>query len=181
MTQVSTLSRDEQMLAEIAERDFALACRIHDEVMVAERAEVPEMARAYQRATRSLRQTLALKARLPMDQDDRRHKAEARAESEKAARIHKKKAQVSTPLERAIWDEHEDDDSTEQAIRRLDELLNEAALLDGFLDEPVEQIIRRLAEKLGYHADHPRRRRSDHSSAAPRPRRHQLTPPSPPF
>ena len=144
------IPRAEQMLAEIAERDFALACRIHDEAMAAERAELPEMSRAYQRATRSLRQTLALKARLARDAEEQARRARAQAGIEHAARIHRKKVQVGTPLERAIWNEHEDDDSATQAIARMDELLDEAALLDGFLDEPVEQIIARLAKTLGY-------------------------------
>ena len=109
------------MLAEIAERDFALACRIHDETMAAEPEKIPEMARAYQRATRSLRQTLALKARLTRERDDRRQEVEARAVSEKAARIHKKKAQVAAPLERAIWDEAT---STDAPIVGLDSRTN---------------------------------------------------------
>ena len=153
MTPTPALSRDEEMLAAIAERDFALACRVHDEAMAADRESLPELARAYQRATRSLRQTLALKARLARERDEQQRKAGVRAEAGRAARIHHKQSQVRAPLERAIWDEHEDDDSAEQAILRLGELLDEAALADGFLDEPVERLIVRLAETLGYQVE----------------------------
>jgi hypothetical protein len=153
MTPTPARSRDEEMLAAIAERDFALACRVHDEAMAAERAELAELSRAYQRATRSLRQTLALKARFGREVEERARQAQTRAEAERAGRIHRKKAQVSAPLERAIWDEHEDADSAEQAILRLEELLDEEALADGFLDEPIEQILVRLAQVLGYHVE----------------------------
>ena len=150
MTPTPALSRDEEMLAEIAERDFALACRAHDEAMAAERDQLPALSRAYQKATRSLRQTLALKAKLTRAQDETARKAKARAETERAGRIHDRKEQIRLPLERAIWDEAEDDDSAEREVVRLDDLVEVAARAEGFLDEPVEQLITRIAHALGY-------------------------------
>ena len=146
-------SRDEAMLAEIAERDFALACRTHDAAMACEPQQLPELSRAYQRATRSLRQTLALKARLAGDVAERRRKAAQRAQAEHAARIRHRQDQVAAPLERAIWDEHEDPDCAERELDRLDQLLDELALADDFLDAPLETLIQRLAARLGYDAE----------------------------
>jgi hypothetical protein len=148
VTEPATLSRDEQMLAEIAERDFALACRVHDQAMAAEPAETPELVRAYQKATRSLRQTLALKARLSGLMAERAQKAAERAERERAARIDRKKAQIKGPLERAVWDECERIMDVEPMLDRLDDLLSEAALADDFLDQPLELILARLRRHL---------------------------------
>ena len=59
------LTRDEEILARLAERDLAAVERTHDKLMAAEdAAEIAELGRTYTRMARSLRQTLALKARL---------------------------------------------------------------------------------------------------------------------
>uniref|UniRef100_UPI00286AD48A hypothetical protein n=1 Tax=Phenylobacterium sp. TaxID=1871053 RepID=UPI00286AD48A len=56
---------DEQMLARLAACDLSAAERVHGRLMAAEAtAELAELGRTYQRISRSLRQTLALKARL---------------------------------------------------------------------------------------------------------------------
>ena len=150
----SLAARRDEMLGRFADLALELAEQLHADAMAAETpADRAGLARAFHTLGRTLRQTFALDARLTREAEEKARVAVARAESEKAARIHRKKAQVAAPLERAIWDEHEDDDSAEQAILRLDELLDEAALLDGFLDERVEQIITRLAKTLGYHAE----------------------------
>ncbi len=55
---------DEQMLARLAQLDLTAAERAHGRFMAAEGAdEVSDLGRTYQRMARSLRQTLALKAR----------------------------------------------------------------------------------------------------------------------
>jgi hypothetical protein len=60
-----TPSREEQMLARLAELDLAAAEKAHGKFMAAEESsEIAELGRTYQRLSRSLRQTLALKARL---------------------------------------------------------------------------------------------------------------------
>ena len=56
---------DEAMLSRLAACDFSAAEKVHAKLMAAEEAsEIAELGRAYQRFARSLRQTLALKARL---------------------------------------------------------------------------------------------------------------------
>ncbi|MET0271438.1 MAG: hypothetical protein ABW360_00460, partial [Phenylobacterium sp.] len=62
------IDRDEAMLAELAELDLALARKVQACAMAAEDPEtVGALARSYQRVARSLRQTLALKAKLKRD------------------------------------------------------------------------------------------------------------------
>src|SRR6185437_7008262 len=60
--------RDEEMLARLAEFDLAAAERVHGRLMAAEEtSDIAELGRTYQRVARSLRQTLALKAKLKHD------------------------------------------------------------------------------------------------------------------
>jgi hypothetical protein len=59
---------DEAMLARLAQLDLALAERVHAAAMAAtEPDEINDLGRTYQRVARSLRQTLALKAKLRRD------------------------------------------------------------------------------------------------------------------
>jgi len=61
-------TRDEEMLARLAELDLAAAEKVHGKLMAAEAAgEIADLGRTYQRLARSLRQTLALKAKLARD------------------------------------------------------------------------------------------------------------------
>jgi len=62
------ISRDDARLERLADLDLMAAEKTHAKLMAAEdTAELAECARAYQRAARSLRQTLALKAKLAHD------------------------------------------------------------------------------------------------------------------
>ena len=63
------IDRDAQMLARLAELDMAAAEHVHAKLMAASDAdEIADLGRSYQRVSRSLRQTLALKAKLARDQ-----------------------------------------------------------------------------------------------------------------
>jgi hypothetical protein len=60
--------RDAEMMAALAEIDFSAARHVHAKLMAAtETDEIADLSRAYQRASRCLRQTLALKAKLVQD------------------------------------------------------------------------------------------------------------------
>jgi hypothetical protein len=68
MSEAATDS-DRAMLAELAEMDLALARKLHAVAMAADEPDVTaELSRAYQRQAHSLRQTLALKTKLALDQ-----------------------------------------------------------------------------------------------------------------
>jgi len=71
MTEAADIAdADERMLGRLAELDLAAAERVHGRLMDAEGAdEVADLGRAYQRLARSLRQTLALKAKLKLDRE----------------------------------------------------------------------------------------------------------------
>jgi 2'-5' RNA ligase len=92
---------------------------------------------------------MALEAKLKRDLA--RQDQEARAEAVRAAeiRVHTRKAQVRAAVERLIWTEAEGDEEAERLIDELGEHLEEAALNQGFADDPVEIHIARLRAALG--------------------------------
>jgi hypothetical protein len=64
----TTDDRGADMLAELAEMDLSAAKHVHAQLLAAtEASEVADLSRSYQRASRCLRQTLALKAKLTQD------------------------------------------------------------------------------------------------------------------
>jgi hypothetical protein len=73
------IDRDEKMLSRLAELDLAWVERVHAQAMAAtETDEINALGRTYQRAARSLRQTLALKAKLKHDGAEAAARAKAR-------------------------------------------------------------------------------------------------------
>lgn len=68
MSEAPPIDRDAEMLARLAELDMTATEHVHAKLMAAtETAEIAELGRTYQRMSRSLRQTLALKAKLARD------------------------------------------------------------------------------------------------------------------
>lgn len=68
MSEAPPIDRDAELLARAAELDMQAVEKVHAKLMAAEEtAEIAELGRTYQRMTRSLRQTIALKARRARD------------------------------------------------------------------------------------------------------------------
>lgn len=111
MTAAPTPDRDAEMLARLAEMDFSAVEHVHAQLMAASAPdEVADLGRAYQRAARSLRQTLALKAKLVRDAEAARRADEGprgRTPGDEAAqllarRIDARAAQLDDAVDRVI-------------------------------------------------------------------------------
>jgi hypothetical protein len=172
--------RYEGMLAIIAEQGLSLATALHDRAVQAEAAEqAASLAMAWNRTTRSLRQTIALADRL--DRDRRHAEREARAEADRDhdRRLDRRKAQVKAAVERLIRTEAEEDEA-EQLIDDLDDLLKAEALADDFAADPLDAHIARIATDLGL-PDPPPQGEGDHEQvaggAAPSPAHPAVQPP----
>jgi len=98
----------------------------------ADAGEIAELGRTYQRLARSLRQTLALEARLE------RERAEAEA---------KRKAEVREALARIVWNEYEREDA-EAALDEADWHIRIDAHQDRFLTDPIPTLVARLCRDL---------------------------------
>lgn len=140
--------RHGRILAELSELGLSLVRRLHEAAVTAEEPRAAaELAGAFHRISRSVRQTLALEARLERDRarQDREDRAEAARRRE--ARIGRRKAEVRAALERLIWTEAEGEEA-EDLLCELDELLERDALTGGFAEAPLETCIARLHREL---------------------------------
>jgi hypothetical protein len=147
------------MLAELAELDLGAARHVHAQLLATTEADdVASLSRAYQRASRCLRQTLALKARLA------REAAEVRARAVPPATPfapHDPSAlqrdllldERITGLQRAvngvIHAAHPDDEALrEDLYERLDSELDDWIETDDFLTEDLDRQARRACRLL---------------------------------
>lgn len=147
MDTAPTLDRDDAMLARLAEMDLALAEKLHAAAMAAEEpAEVAGLARAYQKAARSLRQSIALKHRIRRDVAQASRSAPS---PEEAGRVEQRAKIVRKAVTRVIFAEAEGEaadwlcdmleDSIDLRVRRS------AGLNASTLDESVIEICDDLA------------------------------------
>jgi hypothetical protein len=138
---------DEEMLARLAACDLAAAERVHGRLMAAEEAsEVAELGRTYQRLARSLRQTLALKARL-------KREGEAAAKDAAPARaggvaVARRLREVRQAVTRVIWNEAEREDAADYE-EALDELLSDECLRGGVCAETLDDHVARICLEVG--------------------------------
>ena len=149
-TDAEMMERHARGLAELTELGLSLARDLHACALAEPDPKTKaETALAFHRVSRSVRQSMALEAKLKRDLT--RQDREARADAVQAAetRVRTRKAQVRAAVERLIWTEAEGDEEAERLIDELAEHLEEAALHQGFADDPVENHIARLRADLG--------------------------------
>jgi hypothetical protein len=141
--------RRRRILAELSELGLASARDLHQRQLAAETAkDAALLANSLHRISRSLRQTLALEAKL--DRDAKRDILEDRKEArrEAARRVAQRRQRVEATVERLIWTEYEDAEAG-VLVDDLDMLLDEAELTDGFCADPIEVHIARICKDLG--------------------------------
>jgi hypothetical protein len=154
-----------QGLCELAQHDLALARDFARRAQAAEDAdEANRLARSYQRAARSYRQTLALKARLRRDLAAAdRAQAEAPRPRPGGAAVAKRLGEMRTALLRLSWNEAERPETEDEKVEFADAaetfgwyreevegILSEDCLTDGFSTEPLDDHVARLAMQLGF-------------------------------
>ncbi|MFL5297323.1 MAG: hypothetical protein ACJ798_13160 [Phenylobacterium sp.] len=142
-----TADLDEAMLARLAGLDLAAAEKVHGKLMAAEEAsEIAELGRTYQRCARSLRQTLALKAKLKHDREAvAKGAAPAKPGGVAVARRLKDLTQAVT---RIIWDEAERADAPD-FLEMLDDMIADECQGDSFCAEPVDDHVARICMAIG--------------------------------
>jgi hypothetical protein len=118
------------------------------------------MALAFQRVSRSVRQSLALElkagrelARDARDADDRIRQVRSAAKVERIIASARHGERVRSAMSRLIWTEAEgDEDEIEDLNEALTALLDDAAQEDDFLALPVEALVERFAEDMNLSA-----------------------------
>jgi len=149
-TSPRSIEQDICLLDDLSARAMALACDLQERcVAVGDAREAGDLALGFQRAARSVRQTIALKTKLERERERRAAETSARVAEEAVARVKRRKAQVRLAVERAVWDETEDEQFAELLVVELDDRLDGAALADDFCDEAARDQIARLCKQLG--------------------------------
>ena len=141
--------RHSAMLAQLAERAMALACALQERALAAETpAEMRDLALAFHRISRTVRQSVALEAKLVRDQARAAREDRADAAQLAVARTERRVDQIRAAVRRDIREVHYGFDA-DNLEAEFDERLEAEALDDGFLDEPIEAQIARLCADLG--------------------------------
>lgn len=131
---------------------MAMARDLQGQALAAtEAGEKADLALAFQRTARSVRQTIALKAQLERDRARRdRDDREDRAETDRltAARVQAHVARVRNDVKRIVWDELEPADAR-FVLQELNEQIAEMALADDFCAVPVNIHVMHFCAELG--------------------------------
>ena len=151
---------EDHLLAQTARMDFAFARHVQQKALATEdTAELSDLARAYARLTRSLRQTLALLSKLRAD----RAKAEREAPRRSAQDLHnqaidERTAQVQDAVERVISAAADGDEALHTDwCHRFDREVDDWNEKPDWIVDDVDTVIRRVCKALGLPDDYAQR------------------------
>lgn len=150
-----------RILGELAEFGLDFARKLHGQGMAAETPEeTASVARAFHTVSRSIRQSVALEAKLAREALQRER--EDRADAERLARdedlserfraqapILARRSRLSNVLERIVYAESEDEDEAERLVEEIDERLDDEAKAPDFLEHALDDQITRLCREFG--------------------------------
>jgi len=142
--------RHAAILARLADVGERLAMKHAERALAADDPDVEAKATAaFHRAARSVRQCLALEARLVRDAARAAREDHDQIQREATAGRSRRRGHARAAVERLIWTESEDQIEAERLEAELDDLLDLEDFSGGFDDEAVPALIARLARDLG--------------------------------
>jgi hypothetical protein len=144
------LEVQDEGLARLAELQLALAEKLYRLADATEDAsEAAELAVALERTSRSVRLTYALRAKLRRDAR-RAEREDADAQSRRdREQVRFRKHRLKTGVEALVWRET-DQDAEADFGDLLDALVDDEAVSDTFLTEPLADQVARVIAGLGY-------------------------------
>lgn len=143
-------ARHAATLARLADAGERLAMKHAERALGADDPDVEAKATAaFHRAARSVRQCLALEAKLVRDAARAAREDHSHTERETTARRLRRKLHARAAVGRLIWTEAENEIEAERFESELDDLLDLEDFSEGFDDEAAETLIARLARDLG--------------------------------
>jgi hypothetical protein len=155
VTASATMSeRHTAILARLADAGERLAMKHAERALAADDPDIEARATAaFHRAARSVRQCLALEAKLT--RDAARAEREDRDDDARKASAHRdrRRLQVRAAVGRLIWTEAENETEAERFTSDLDDLLELEEFSEGFADETLDAQVTRLARALGLLSD----------------------------
>ncbi|TAJ71092.1 MAG: hypothetical protein EPO51_15055 [Phenylobacterium sp.] len=147
--------RHARVLARLTELGLALAERTFEDAEAAETpAERIEAVKAFHTVSRSVRQTVALEAKLTRQQAQDLREAERIAAATpprkpSGANLARRINAVRDAVTRVIWHEAEDDDTAAWLEEMLADGMAEGFQRDDFCAEPLDDHIARLCQEMG--------------------------------
>ncbi len=143
--------QQDRALARLLEMGLAAAEKVQARLMATEKdALLGELSLALNRASRNVRQTIALQMRAARDRRLEAREIEAEAGPADEARRAERRKQVKAAVEQLIWDERERPDvDAELRVRWLNDDLLDYARSHDFSAETVEVHIARLCARIG--------------------------------
>jgi hypothetical protein len=155
---VEMAERHGRMLGRLSELGMSLAEGVHAQAAIAMEAADPkavaDLSLTFHRISRSVRQSIALEARLVRDLARAEREAAAEAEHKRTAILRdpvamvRRKAAVQEAIEKIIWTEREGE-AAEELLDRLETRLAPGSVDDDICLEPLETHIARLCADLG--------------------------------
>jgi hypothetical protein len=145
--------RHGRILTELADLGLELARDLQVRARAASsETAAGDLARAFHNVARSVRQTLALEARLERDRKLAAREAAQEAARERIDRVQKRRGQVRDAVARLIWTEYEGEEA-EDLADEAESLAFALSYEDDFLEAPIEASIARIREALGLSAE----------------------------
>ena len=147
--------RHTAILARLADAGERLAMKHAERALAADDPDIEAKATAaFHRAARSVRQCLALEAKLTRDAARAEREDRDDALREANARRDRRRGQVRAAVARLIWTEAEDENEADLLEIELDERLGrELFPAEDETSEPIEAQVARLARELGLLSD----------------------------
>lgn len=143
-------ARHRRVLAELTELGLELARDAQARALeAAEPQAVRDLTLAFQRATRTVRQTLALEAKLAHDAARAEHEASEAARKTRERRLQRRREQVEAAVKSLAWTEGEGLDAYESLDADLSDLLGIEVVAHDFLSAPLDTQVLRLCARLG--------------------------------
>jgi hypothetical protein len=140
---------DIRLLDELSALGMAMSRDLQGRCLaVGDAGEAADLALGFQRSSRSVRQTIALKAKLLRDRVRFGRQDQTHAVREAEGRMLIRKAQVRLNVERAVWNEA-DGPEAERLLDELDDILEAETFSDDFVQGLVGTHIARICEELG--------------------------------
>jgi hypothetical protein len=143
-------ARHAAALARVAVMAERLAAKHADRALETDDPKIEASATsAFQKATRVMRQSMALEAKLIRDAQDEGRAARGRAEWTNLAATHDRRRQIGATVERRIRNDPGTSGDAEHLCDELDDLLDVEQLTETFLTEDLTAQVTRLCNTLG--------------------------------
>jgi hypothetical protein len=151
------LDRQLRMLGELAEIGLEIARALEGQAKgTGPKLTDGDIAHAYSRVSRAVRQAILLQSRLLGDAETRRAAVKAETDKVRQERQDNRKAAISFTIERIAEAQHDDTDEVDRLTEEADDRLDDEGFLGDVLDRPVSEIIAQICKHLGLDPDWPR-------------------------